>query len=840
MTLCNRPGCDGSIDPDGYCDACGRAPLKAGAGAAPASSASAPAPAPATGCNRPDCGVGPLDEDGYCEACGRAPLKSTAGAVPAQGGSAPPSGTSASGRDPVLASGLDGGLGGTGLPGTGRSGSVRSGTTSTGQSGRTGRTSGRTSRRAGAASARRLGAGIVEIPAVNVRDPAKLLMRDPVVPEERRFCRDENCGRPVGRGRDGQPGIANGFCAHDGTPFSFAPKLEPGDMVEHYRVVGCLARGGFGWVYLAKDTKLHDMWVVLKGLLGSNDPDAVEAAVAEQRTLSRIQHPNIVTVHSVVTHKDRYTGEPEPYIVMEYVGGMSLKELLENRRVETGDRRATLPVEQVLAYAIEILPAFGHLHGRGLVYCDFKPDNVIQSDDQLKLIDMGAVRAIDDDTGAIFGTFGYQAPEIGKILKDEHGEDYQIGPTPESDLYTVGRAMAVLSFPFANFTREWKHSLPPASSVPLFQEFESFHRLLLRATHPEPEHRFAAASDLAEQCLGVLREVVAARTGEPKPALSGLFGPETRVAHTDVTAWHAPNAPTPLEVAAGLPVPRVDAEDPAAGLLASLPTNDPDELLAAVTTAGIQSAEATLRLAYVCIERGQIERAEAFLDDIDADDWRLVWYRGLASLAESRTTDALAAFDAVRSLLPGEPAPRLALGLCLEQTGRHAQAAREYQGVWNTDRSYVSAAFGLARCQLAAGQRADAVATLESVPNTSANHVAAQTAALRTRVCDRNPQEPLEDDLLQASAHLEALPLTGEAYDRLAADLLGAALEWVRHGRAGATGRGGAVLGSALDERRLRFALESTYRSLARHVDRTDERVRLVDKANEVRPRTWV
>ncbi|HSA51506.1 MAG TPA: tetratricopeptide repeat protein, partial [Yinghuangia sp.] len=637
-----------------------------------------------TMCNRPGCD-GAIDEDGYCLECGRKLLTSTAGAVPAQGGAQAAGQGPQPGGTPVLASGLGGGLGGTGLPGTGRSGSSASGsasTGSTGQSGRTGRTSGRTSRRAGAVTSRRLGAGIIEVPAVPVRDPAQLLMRDPVVAEERRFCRNEDCNRPVGRGRDGKPGIANGFCPHDGTPFSFAPKLEPGDMVEHYRVVGCLARGGFGWVYLAKDTKLHDMWVVLKGLLGSGDPDAIEAAVAEQRTLSRIQHPNIVTVHSVVTHQDRYTGDPEPYIVMEYVGGMSLKELIENRRIETGDRNTALPVEQVLAYAIEILPAFGHLHNRGLVYCDFKPDNVIQSDDQLKLIDMGAVRSIDDDGGAIYGTPGYQAPEIGRILTDDAGEQYQIGPTPESDLYTVGRTMAVLSFPFAGFTREWKHSLPPASSVPLFQEFESFHRLLLRATHPEPEHRFASSSDMAEQCLGVLREVVAVRTGEPKPALSGLFGPETRVAHTTMSAWNLPDAPSPGEVAAALPVPRVDPNDPAAGLLASLPTNDPDELLAAVTAAGIQSVEATLRLAYGCIERRQVERAEAFLDDVDADDWRLVWYRGLAALAEERNDDALAAFDAVRSLLPGEPAPRLALGVCLERVGRAAQAAREYQGVW--------------------------------------------------------------------------------------------------------------------------------------------------------------
>lgn len=776
-------------------------------------------------CNRSDCGTGAI-EDGFCLDCGRAPLKSpkTDPAKPGSGGSAKPGTGTGTATGSGLASGLGGGLGPTGHS---AAGSARSGVTS---SGRTGRTSGRTSRRnTTGTGGRRLGAGLVEIPAVPVRDPAAILMKDPVIPEDRRFCRNEDCGRPVGRGRDGKPGIANGFCPYDRTPYSFAPKLEAGDMVGQYRVVGCLARGGFGWVYLAIDTVLHDKWVVLKGLLGSGDQDARDAVLAEQRVLAHIQHANIVTIHNVVTHQDRYTGDAETYIVMEYIGGMSLKDLVERRRVELSDRRAVLPLEQVLAYAIEILPAFGHLHSRGLIYCDFKPDNVIQTDDQLTLIDMGAVRHVDQEDGAIYGTIGYQAPEIGEV-----------GPSPESDLYTVGRTMAVLSFPFANFTKDWKVSLPPASSVALFEQFESYHRLLLRATHPDPAQRFATASDMAEQCLGVLREVVAERTREPRPALSGLFGPETRVAHSDVTSWDAPGAPGPDTVAAGLPVPRVDPADPAAGLLASLPTNDPDELLAALTAAGVDSVEATLRLAYVCIERGLVARAEAFLDDVDPDDWRLLWYRGLAALAEARTTDALAAFDAVRSLLPGERAPRLALGVCLEQTGRHAQAAREYEGVWNTDRSYVSAAFGLARCRLASGERVGAVATLESVPDTSSNYVAAQTAALRTRVCDRDPAEPLEDDLLQASSHLERLPVAGEAYDRLAAELLGSALAWVRAGRSGASGPGGTVLGSELQERPLRFALERTFRSLARHVDATEDRVALVDKANEVRPRTWV
>ena len=159
---------------------------------------------------------------------------------------------------------------------------------------------------------------------------------------------------------------------------------------------------------------------------------------------------------------------------MEYVGGKSLKQILQEARAAGG----SVPLPIALAYAIEVLPALGYLHDRGLVYCDFKPDNVIQTEEQLKLIDMGGVRPIDGD-GAIYGTTGYQAPEIA----DE-------GPSPESDLYTVGRALAVMTFDFKGFQGDYKYRLP--DGVPLLEQNESYRRLLLRATNPDPGRRFAA------------------------------------------------------------------------------------------------------------------------------------------------------------------------------------------------------------------------------------------------------------------------------------------------------------------------------------------------------------
>ena len=187
-------------------------------------------------------------EDGYCNVCG---LAAAPAAVP------PASGSAASGP-------AGSGPAGSGSAGSGSGGSAGSGTAGSR------RTSGsRGSRRTSGRSARgRLGAGLVEIPPVPYRDPASAVLADPQVPENRRFC--ANCEQPVGRGRDGRPGMAEGFCRNCGTRYSFSPKLERGDVVAgQYEVLGCLAFGGLGWIYLARDRNVSDRWVVLKGLLNT-------------------------------------------------------------------------------------------------------------------------------------------------------------------------------------------------------------------------------------------------------------------------------------------------------------------------------------------------------------------------------------------------------------------------------------------------------------------------------------------------------------------------------------------------------------------------------------------
>ncbi|GIH11949.1 serine/threonine-protein kinase PknG [Rugosimonospora africana] len=681
-----------------------------------------------------------------------------------------------------------------------------------------------------------------------MRDPATAVQSDPAVPESQRYC--PKCGEPVGRSRNGQPGRVEGFCPRDGARYSFRPKLRPGDLIDdRYEILGALAHGGLGWIYLARDRNISeagsDRWVVLKGLINTGDPDAMAAAVTERRFLVEVDHPNIVKIHDFAQHPDPDTGENVGYIVMEYVGGRSLRDLALNNRGPDGSR-IPLPLEQVLAYGIEVLPALGYLHDRGLLFCDFKPDNVIHAEEQLKLIDLGAVRRMGDDMSALYGTPGYQAPE---------DELAGIGPSIGSDLYTVGRSLAVLSFDFTGFSTRYARSLPAPADVPLLAAQESYYRLLRRATNTDPDRRFASAGEMAEQLTGVLREILSARDGIPRPAASGQFTPERRAFGVPADAAVAPLSGP--EVAAALPLPLVDPADPAAGFLATVSGTDPASTLAALEAAQITSLEMTLRLVRARLEVGDLAGAWASLPSVEqvGNDWRLDWYAGLLSLCDPATWPAARdAFDKVYDALPGEPAAQLAVAAAGELTGDPAGAARLYERVWRVDHGFVSAAFGLARVRLAAGDRVGARAIYDEVPDSSSHHVAAQIAAVRAHL-DQEPATLAEADLLDASTRLERLRLDKQRRESLAVEVFRTALSWVITGSNGTggpvpvpvrpvpaqrTATARRVLGQLLSERDIRLGLERSYRAMASlEPDRT-ARHALVDLANSVRPRTVV
>lgn len=223
--------------------------------------------------------------------------------------------------------------------------------------------------------------------------------------------------------------------------------------------------------------------MVLKGLVHSGDAEAQAMAMAERQFLAEVVHPSIVQIFNFVEHTDRH-GDPVGYIVMEYVGGQSLKR----------SKGQKLPVAEAIAYLLEILPALSYLHSIGLVYNDLKPENIMLTEEQLKLIDLGAVSRI-NSFGYLYGTPGFQAPEIVRT-----------GPTVATDIYTVGRTLAALTLDLPTRNGRYVDGLP--EDDPVLKTYDSYGRLLRRAIDPDPRQRFTTAEEMSAQLTGVLREVV--------------------------------------------------------------------------------------------------------------------------------------------------------------------------------------------------------------------------------------------------------------------------------------------------------------------------------------------
>ncbi|MFI6868952.1 tetratricopeptide repeat protein [Nocardia sp. NPDC050406] len=738
--------------------------------------------------------------DSYCDSCGTAPAAtSSSGAA----------GTDSSSQ------------GATVTAGSGRR---------TGRSARSGRSTSSQSRRG------RLGAGLVDVPRVPRVDPASAVLTNPVVPEHSRYC--GRCDKPVGRGRGDTPGRTEGFCPNCGARFSFSPKLSRDDVVGgQYQVLGALAHGGLGWIYLAVDSAVNGRTVVLKGLLNSGDPDAVQAAMAERRFLADVNHPSIVQIFNFVEHTGP-DGVTTGYIVMEYVGGTSLKQLL---RGHLEAEHAFLPPARAIAYVLEMLPALGYLHAQGWAYCDFKPDNVMQTDEQLKLIDLGAVIDMSDQDSPIYGTVGYQAPEIAAT-----------GPTVASEVYTVGRTLAVLMFDMPQRDGRLADELPDPATTPVLAEYESLHRFLSRATASDPDARFTSMDEMSDQLTGVLREVLSLDDGKPRHGMSTCFGPPR-------SAYAVGEQPPrePSEIIAALPVPLVDPADSGAPLLAATTGTTVAELdreltagLKSVVTSGNASREIPLRLIRAAVESGYAADALRRLDQLapDApDDWRLPWYRGQALLLKREYASATAEFDKVYSELPGEAAPKLALAATAELAatdGDHTKAerhraARYYTMVWRTDRTFTSAAFALARLSRTDGSRADAIAVLDQVDPASAVFTDAQIAAVRILLDVPRPGELTESLLREAGARVDRLRLDSKSRKaEIRSTVLEAAHTWLRLGRHSTDPR--PLLGLPLDDTGVRANLERCYRDRAHEADDMWQRIALVERANTIRPRTML
>lgn len=209
-------------------------------------------------------------------------------------------------------------------------------------------------------------------------------------------------------------------------------KLTPGQRVKHYEIVKLIGEGGMGEVYLAADTILGRR-VALKVLPAfvSKDPDRLRRFTQEARTASRLSHPNVCVVHEIGE-----TDDGRPFIAMEYVEGLTLRQRMRSQPLKLGD---------VLDVAIQIADALIAAHEAGIVHRDIKPENiVIRPEGYVKILDFGLAKLterhqgafhatmstllFDSTPGTVMGTAAYMSPEQARgVAVDERTDIWGLG-----------------------------------------------------------------------------------------------------------------------------------------------------------------------------------------------------------------------------------------------------------------------------------------------------------------------------------------------------------------------------------------------------------------------------
>jgi serine/threonine-protein kinase PknG len=770
---CQQPNCRGLIE-DGYCDTCGMAAASAGN----------------TGVGGSTTATTPLTSGGGTGG------GSGTGSAPVSTRSAPVTGSIA--RSMRQSAAVD-----TSALGTAALGTARVGTSP--NSVRTRRISARSDRS-------RLGVGLVTIPTASELDPLAAVIPNAQVAEDKRYC--SSCNKPVGRGRTGQPGRVKGFCPACGAAFDFAPRLAHGTVLNaQYEVVGAIAHGGMGWIYLGRDRNLSGRFVVIKGLVNAADKDLQEAVITEKRFLAEVSHPLVVEVFNFVAH------DGVNYIVMEYVGGTSLNELLKQRLKANNGVYSPLPLDQAIAFIVETLPAFTYLHNRGLLYCDFKPANLMQVGDGVKLIDLGGVRLIDDDQSALYGTVGFQAPEVPSR-----------GASVASDLYTIARTLAVLTFEFRGYQNSYVDSLPVPNEVPLFAQQDSYYRFLLKATAPQPEDRFRSADEMREQLIGILREVV----GTTQSASSKSVAQRTVPSPLFGTPGVEPDAGWK-----DLPALRPDPQDPAAAFLDSIAGEPASQQIAVIVAHNEQTSATAVALAQALILEGDTGRADQVIQQILANDpweWRAVWLQGLAAMAAGSVANAIPAFNTVYGQIPGELAPKLALARACEIAGDPDVAAGLYEVCAQTDAAYSTVGLmGLARVATRKQDGEAALAALDRVPSSSRFFSWARTERARVLMARSGAASDNTSAVADLGRALAEHQSAGASPADHASFRVSALRQLVALAGRGPLPNVQGMPGSLLEAQQ---ALDGALREQAKTAATYEDRVRLIDEANSVRPRT--
>jgi Tol biopolymer transport system component len=272
--------------------------------------------------------------------------------------------------------------------------------------------------------------------------------------------------------------------------------LEPGRTIAHYRLERKIGAGGMGIVYEAEDTRLGRR-VALKVLPAEMASDAARRARFEReaRAIAALNHPNIVTLHSVEE------AEGIAFLTMELVEGRRLTELLE---------RDGLSLHKILDWSFGIADALVAAHRQGVVHRDLKPDNVmVTGEGRIKVLDFGLAKlrepvaespstvlptATVTEEGKILGTVAYMSPEQAEGKPLDHRSDiFSFGVV----LYEMGTGRR----PFQGETSISTISAILKDTPPPPQQINTslpphFGRIVRRCLAKEPERRYQSTEDL--------------------------------------------------------------------------------------------------------------------------------------------------------------------------------------------------------------------------------------------------------------------------------------------------------------------------------------------------------
>lgn len=281
-----------------------------------------------------------------------------------------------------------------------------------------------------------------------------------------------------------------------------------------YELISGAGTGGMATVYKAKDLMLGRIVAVKmlhEGL--TSDEEFLRRFQKEAHAAANLSHPNIVTVHDIGQDGRRY------FIVMEYIEGLTLKQLIRQQHAQTDE---PLHLDRALDISIQICAGIGYAHRAKLVHCDVKSQNVlVTSDGRVKVADFGIARAFSDvslpDANVIWGTPQYFAPEQAA------GEP----ATPASDVYSIGIIMFEMltgKLPFEADTPDalaLKHMHEPPPSICVLNPLvpQQLERIVNKVLAKEPAGRYRTADQLGRVLISY-RESGFEETGAIQPVVN--------------------------------------------------------------------------------------------------------------------------------------------------------------------------------------------------------------------------------------------------------------------------------------------------------------------------------